>query len=80
MFNPITTLIEALEQTGQNDRQLLTTASATHLCWHDPIAVELQRRLTEPLLRHVSTEDLVKLLNTQNIGDVINQTIDEYCS
>ena len=76
MFNPVATITEALEQTGQADRELLKIAAyQMNLCWHDPIAVELNRRLTEPLLRNISTEDLLKLLDTQDIGEVVNHTI-----
>ena len=81
MFDPQATIAEALAQTGKIDQALLTIAARDmSMCWHDPIAVELQRRLAEPLLRHISTDDLIKLLDIQDVGGVINDTILQHLS
>lgn len=77
MFNPVATIITAMDKTTIGDNDVLIRAARSNMCWHDPIAVELNRRITEPLLRHLSDEDLQALLDTNDASTIINETLIE---
>lgn len=75
MFNPVATITTAIDKTTIGDNDVLIRAARSNICWHDPIAVELNRRITEPLLKHLSDEDLQALLDLNDASTVINHTI-----
>jgi hypothetical protein len=72
MSNSFATITKALEQTSQVDRELLKiTACQMNLWWHDPIAVELNRRLTGSLLRNISIKHLIKFMYIKDIIEIV---------
>lgn len=77
MFNPVATIVTAIGNTKVTEDAVLIKAARSNICWHDPIAVELNRRITEPLLRHLSDEDLQALLDTNDASTIINETLIE---
>lgn len=75
MFEPQQAITAALDKTTIIDNDMLSQAVRQHIDWHDPIAVELNRRLTEPLLKHFSEQELQALLDTQDVSTVINDAL-----
>lgn len=75
MFDPQQAITAALDKTTIIDNDLLSQAVRQQIDWHDPIAVELNRRLTEPLLKHFTEQELQSLLDTQDVSTVINDAL-----
>ena len=80
MFNANATISTALDNTDITDNDVLIHAARRSMCWHDPIAVELNRRTAEPLLKQLSDQDLQALLDTDDLSTVINDTILQHLS
>jgi hypothetical protein len=80
MFNANATISTALDNTDITDNDVLIHAAHRSMCWHDPIAVELNRRTAEPLLKQLSDQDLQALLDTDDVSTVINNTILQHLS
>lgn len=68
-------IIDALALLSVAQQNNLSNIARQAICWHDPIAVELNRRLTAPLLEQLTTAQLQELLDMQDESTIINDLI-----
>ena len=68
-------IIDALKLLSVDQQNTLSKIAHQAICWHDPIAVELNRRLTAPLLEQLTTAQLQELLDMQDESTFINDLI-----
>lgn len=68
-------IIDALALLSVDQQNALSNIACKAICWHDPIAIELNRRLTAPLLEKLTTAQLQELLDMQDESTIINDLI-----